>query len=343
MKRIAFRKILVPTAALMLACGVQSVVAQTQLLYMAVLNSRAHQWSRNDNPAIGLFVSSDQGATWEHRGWREYIRTFHAVEGKDGTLWLACGNGVLRSTDAGGSWRVTTGWEVTEVLRIAVDPGRPKNVYAATAYGLIASTDRGATWEFRTNGLRRTFTADVCVDRRKGDHLLIATETGVFVSKDAGKHWRPTTLTQKDIRTIVQDPHAAATYWAGTEDDGVWLSTDGGESWSPRNQGLGQKTVYTIVLDKAEPGFMMLGTHGSGVYISSDHGTSWHQRVNGLTNLDVHSVAVVHGTPTKLFAGTLNDGLFESIDGGVHWTFNSQHDAQVWGLSVGAGRRPEKQ
>lgn len=343
MNGAATRKIAVLAAALVWICSVQSLVAQPQTLYMAVLSSRVHQWSRNDNPAIGLFVSSDLGATWKHRGWREYIRTFQTVEGNDGTLWSACGNGVLRSTDAGESWRVATGWEVTEVLRIAVDPVQPRRVFAATAYGLIATTDQGATWTFRNTGLKRTFTADICIDRTNGDHLFIATETGIYTSNDAGLHWLPTSLLQKDIRTIVQDPRVSAMFWAGTEEDGVWLSTDGGATWSPRSHGLAHKTVYAIVFDPGNSDFMVVGTHGGGVYISGDHGKSWQQHARGLTTLDVHSVAVLHGTPTRLFAGTLNGGLFQSTDGGSNWTFNGQPDAQVWGLSTGVGRRSQKQ
>ena len=66
----------------------------------------------------GFLASTDQGQTWERRGWRDYNRTFYCEQGSDGTIWCACGNGVLRSTDGGYSWRTTTGWEVTEVLKV---------------------------------------------------------------------------------------------------------------------------------------------------------------------------------------------------------------------------------
>jgi hypothetical protein len=105
-----------------------------ETLYMSVLSSRRHAWGKNDNPVIGLFVSTDGGEHWHHRGWKEYIRTFHTIAGPDGTLWSACGNGVLRSTNQGRTWRITTGWEVTEVLNVAVDPNHPARVAAATAY-----------------------------------------------------------------------------------------------------------------------------------------------------------------------------------------------------------------
>ncbi len=322
-----------------LACCLACTSAQESTIYMAILSSRAHQWNRADNPAIGLFASTDRGATWQHMGWREYIRTFYSVEGADGTLWSACGNGVLRSTDGGSSWKVTTGWEVTEVLKIAVDPHRPATVFAATAYGPIATTDGGETWAFRRNGLSRWFAADVCIDRNRSERVLVASETGVLMSIDGGHRWRPTSLKGKDIRTIVQDPSGDGHFWAGTEEHGIWTSSDGGATWHSASRGLAHKTVYCLVFDPDDPTRMYAGTHDGGVYRSSDHGKSWAQCSHGLTNLVVHSLVVLPGERPAVFAGTLNDGLFQSTNGGGTWTFNSQPEAQVWGLSTGKGIR----
>ncbi len=322
-----------------LACCLACAAAQESTIYMAVLSSRSHQWNSADNPVIGLFTSTDRGASWQHIGWREYIRTFYSVESVDGTLWTACGNGVLRSTDGGTSWKVTTGWEETEVLKIAVDPRRPERVFAATAYGPIATTDGGETWEFRRNGLSRWFTGDVCIDWKQSARVLLASETGVLISVDGGRRWRPTSLKGKDIRTIVQDPSADGRFWAGTEQDGIWASANGGATWHSASKGLSHMTVYCIVFDPDDPVRMYAGTHGGGVYRSSDHGRTWQQCSQGLLNLVVHSLAVLPGGPPTVFAGTLNDGLFRSTDGGDTWTFNSQPEAQVWGLSTGKGIR----
>jgi hypothetical protein len=56
------------------------------------------------------------------------------------------------------------------------------------------------------------------------------------------------------------------------------------------------------------------------------------EKKEGLSNLVIHSLAVLPSNPSVLFAGSLNGGLFKSSDGGDHWAFNSQEEAQVWGL-----------
>ncbi|MGB6034074.1 MAG: hypothetical protein WBG01_10405 [Bacteroidota bacterium] len=308
--------------------------AGDETLYMAILNSRVHRWGSIQNPVVGIFVSNDRGETWVHRGWREYIRTFYVEEGSDGTIWSACGNGVLRSTDEGKTWKVTTGWQVTEVLKVSVDPLDPSTVFAATAYGIFATTDGGQVWERRSQGFQTRFTGDVRVDWSDSRRVLAATEEGVYLSTDGGLRWVRTGPHGLGIRCITQHPTNERIFWVGTEDDGTFRSADGGRSWERMAGGLNHQTVYTVAFDPAKPTTIYAGTHGGGVYRSTDGGKRWVMTGSGLTNRDVHSIVVLPSKPSTLFAGTLNGGLFVSRDGGGSWEFNSQDQAQVWGLSA---------
>jgi photosystem II stability/assembly factor-like uncharacterized protein len=300
---------------------------------MAVLNSRAHQWGRNDAPLTGLFVSTDGASTWQHRGWREYVRTFYTEQGLDGTIWSACGNGVHRSTDGGKTWRVSTGWEVTEVLKVKVDPSNPMRVFAATAYGVIYSSDRGETWVDRNNGIKRKFTSDICIDRTNTSRVFVATELGIFRSENSGATWEAVGPKNMDIRTIVQHPGEPREFWAGTEDDGLLLSTDSGLTWKQMNSGLEHNTVYAIAFDREDATIVYVGTHGGGVYRSTDGGKLWERPGSGITAPDIHALITLRVPKGMVLAGTLNGGLFSSADRGITWQFNSQQDAQVWGLS----------
>ena len=308
--------------------------AQQHTLYMSILSSHKHRLGAADNPLVGLFVSTNMGDTWTHRGWREYIRIFYSEVGPDGTIWSACGNGALRSTDNGLTWKVTTGWQVTEVLKVRVDPLHARRVYAATAYGVFRSTDLGDTWVEKNSGLRRPFTSDICIDRARTTTLFAATEEGIFKSTDSGDHWALAGLRGLSVRTIVQNPDQSTSFLAGTEDDGVFFSNDGGATWTQKIAGLAHKTVYAIAVDPARPSRILLGTHGGGVYRSTDGGESWVQSSNGLNNPDVHAVVIVPSRTDTVFAGTLNGGLFRSTNGGESWEFNSQEEAQVWGLFI---------
>jgi len=313
------------------------VPAQEETISMAVLSSHRHRIGASDNPLVGLFVSTDRGATWRHRGWKEYIRTFSSVRGRDGTLWSACGNGILRSLDGGETWRVTTGWDVTEVLKVNVNDADPRRVAAATAYGVVTTTDGGETWRTSSTGKNRRFCSDVTWVRGSASGLLAGTEKGIVRSTDGGATWRPSGLRTSGVRVIVNDPGDRRVYWAGTEDDGVHRSTDAGMTWRRCSAGLLHTTVYALAIHPGNPNIAYAGTHGGGVYKTTDGGRSWRQCARGLANLDVHAVIVLPSDPSVVFAGTLNGGLYVSNDGAETWNFNSQEDAQVWGLSVSEG------
>jgi photosystem II stability/assembly factor-like uncharacterized protein len=299
---------------------------------MSVLNSRKHRLGARDNPTVGLFMSADGGATWSHLGWRGYTRTFYAEAGPDGAIWSACGNGVLRSTDGGTSWRITTGWQITEVLKIKVDPRKPGAAYAATAYGVFKTENGGETWEEQNKGFLKPFVSDIVIDRQQPTSLLAASEDGVYLSITGGAGWRRAGIDGKGVRTIMQHPTIRNLFFAGTEDDGVFVSKDAGRTWNATNSGLLHLTVYCIACDRTNPDIIYAGTHGGGVYRSSDGGRTWSQKSEGLSNPVIHSLVVLPSNSSVLFAGTLNGGLFKSTDGGEHWSFNSQEEAQVWGL-----------
>src|SRR4030067_2479223 len=78
-----------------------ATIAQ-ETIYMSVLSSRKHRLNVSDNPLVGLFVSTDAGATWHHRGWREYVRTFYGEAASDGTVWVSGGDRGGRPTPRGG-------------------------------------------------------------------------------------------------------------------------------------------------------------------------------------------------------------------------------------------------
>jgi len=313
---------------------VEPAFAQQETIYMSVLSSRKYRLNVSDNPLVGLFVSTDQGATWRHRGWKEYIRVFYTEAASDGTIWSACGNGVLHSTDDGNRWRITSGWRITEVLKVRTVPDRPSTVYAATAYGLFKSTDDGGTWIEKSLGLKLGFTSDVVIDRSDERRIFVATEQGVFRSTDAGTSWSQVGLSGKGVRTLLQDPHDPAVIWAGTESNGVYRSPDRGDTWVNLVDGLQYKTVYAIAVRPDSASVVFAGTHDGGVYISRDGGRHWRQSNTGLTNHVVHALVILPSNPDVIFAGTLNGGLFRSTNGGSSWEFNSQDEGQVWGLSV---------
>jgi len=297
------------------------------------------------NPPSGLFISSDNGKTWIHKGWKNIKANSIAVEpnSKGKILYLTAGNGVLKSTDGGESWRIMTDWRVTEVLKITIHPLNKNEIFIATPYGVFKSTDSGWNWDEKNNGIRpeetgttsSTFVSSIVVDRKNPDRILIGTEDGVYESLNRGQSWRILALKGIGIRTLVQSPHDPNILLAGTEDDGIFKSSDGGKSWKKVNNGLPSLTIYSIAFDPKSDKIIYCGGFKTGVCRSDNGGESWKCSENGLEGFNtIHSISIHPDDPKFIVAGTIDGGVFISTDAGKTWKHSGLKGAHVWTVHI---------
>jgi hypothetical protein len=120
--------------------------------------------------------------------------------------------------------------------------------------------------------------------------------------------------------TVLSLAVSGTNLFAGTNGQGVFLSTDDGTSWWTINSGLPpQAIVNTLAINGMN---IFAGIQDGGVFLSTDNGTSWTADSVGIGYLDIYALAV---SGTNLFAGTdlYNAGIFLSADTGKSWTWAS--------------------
>ncbi|MGH7254984.1 MAG: WD40/YVTN/BNR-like repeat-containing protein, partial [bacterium] len=74
--------------------------------------------------------------------------------------------------------------------------------------------------------------------------------------------------------SLVIDPSDSRVLYAGGR-AGVEKSLDGGQTWTPMNEGLETLNVRTIAMSTQDPQLLYLGTNGSGLYRSTDGARTW--------------------------------------------------------------------
>ena len=312
------------------------VLAADPILYAAVLSNKRYVVG-SDNASTGLWVSIDLGKTWQCLSWPNVRASDVAVCPGDsaGTIYMAAGNGVLATRDNGSHWKILTGWEITEVQDIEIHPKNRSLVVIGTAYGVYLSEDKGSTWEDRSEGLETRFCSALQLDRESEDRMWVGTENGVYATMDRARHWKPAGLEVMAVRVLVQDPDDPRFLLAGTEDHGVYWSSDNGSTWNPCGGPMRHATVYDLRFDPRRSSTVYAGTHGKGVFRTFDCGKTW-KRLTGMEGTVVHSLAVVDGEETLLFAGTVNEGVtcFSESRGKGRWTAAGLPNAQVWAMEV---------
>jgi len=256
---------------------------------------------------------------WTHVGWNTPRISGIAVRSDDpSTMFLASGNGVLRTTDGGVTWRLTTGWEVTEVQDVAVDALRPDEVYLASAYGVWVSKDNGDTWQEYNDGLRRKYTQSIETDSNTPSRVLAATETGIFESTGGAGGWHrvgPAGLNAMDIQQSTLEPDV---WLVGAQGGGLWLSRDDGATWR-KQEGSGDRSFYGVAINPLDPLQMAATGWDTAVHLTTDGGVTWRRIAGQLPTPNNYEVVFDRNVSGRLWIATVERGVYFTDDFGQTW------------------------
>src|SRR5881396_3092599 len=127
-----------------------------------------------------------------------------------------------------------------------------------------------------------------------------AASGGVWKSDDAGTRYRPVFDEQpvQSIGAIALDPKNSKNLWVGTGEswtrnsvsigDGIYKSTDGGETWTHTGLEKSERIAKIAVSPKdgdtvfaAVPGALWSDSPDRGLYKTSDGGKTWQQVLKG--------------------------------------------------------------
>ena len=265
-----------------------------------------------------MFRSTDGGRSWSSgRPVASRIDTLVVDPRRGSILYAGTGDGVLKSTDAGRTWRRSglapaagklphariEGW----VYSIAIDPASSRIVYASKNSALYRSRDAGATWHFLRQGAG-IHTAGpgivyATIGRRgsRRDAIARSTDGGATWQRVLDGNW-----------SLTVDPTRAGTVWAVGE-RGLRVTRDGGATWRvagrPPARNLG-----SVIVDPRRPGTGYVSAWKKGVFRTSDGGRTWRPFGAGLTGL----LAIDPQEPATVYAGD-GFGVVRTTDAGRTW------------------------
>ncbi|MCE5304966.1 hypothetical protein LLG34_04645, partial [bacterium] len=145
---------------------------------------------------------------------------------------------------------------------------------------------------------------------------------GLLISLNNGISWDTTEIADNTIESFTKINDSL---FAGT-DKGVYLSTDLGETWIPKNNGISNFTVRSIIVNDEK---IYIQNYNSGIFYSSDYGESWLKlQTDGLPFETLRLLSVsgndlwAQSTKSELINMEYYEygGLFLSTDMGANWT-----------------------
>ncbi|MBK9169474.1 MAG: hypothetical protein IPM24_18705 [Bryobacterales bacterium] len=310
---------------LLLAAGASGQTRHN--LHACVVNAKS--WVTGAKLAASGLIRLDETQGVEQLGFVHPMILAADYDRRDpSVLYLAAGNGLIRATDGGRTWRITTGWDVTELRDVTVDPNAPGTVYFTHTAGIHRTTDGGATWQPADQGIDGKYCETIQADRARAGRVVAGCVNGVFLTEDGGASWRRTGAEGIQVRRVAQSPHRPQEWLAGTQMAGLLRSTDGGRTWEAAGDVAVERNLYDIAFDPAQPGRIALAGWGTGVLVSEDNGKTWERRGQGLPRWDIWSVTFDPGRPGRLYANVHEEALYVSEDAGRTWR-NAGFDGAV--------------
>ena len=150
-------------------------------------------------------------------------------------------------------------------------------------------------------GLEKHFITALSVN---GESIYAGTDRGeIYRSESAGKPWKLVNSTDMAGSGISGLKWIGATLYASAWGDGVIRSVNGGDSWTPINDGLGEAEVMTMEVVGEK---LYVGTYSKGVFRWMED-KRWWEPVGSLPR-QIMSLARLDGF---LYAGTAYGGVFK--------------------------------
>jgi photosystem II stability/assembly factor-like uncharacterized protein len=145
--------------------------------------------------------------------------------------------------------------------------------------------------------------------------LLGADATGLFHLAPDGQTWEAVSLPAvASLTGIALNPEAPATFYVSGLDVGILKSTDGGQSWSPINNGLPTTEVSTLAMHSFRRETLYVWLQGDGIYRTEDGGENW-KRMPDQGPPDKAVRGLTHST----LPGSMNTGwLYAATPTGVY-------------------------
>jgi len=286
-------------------------------------NGRTWKQLRKFNHLIGSLLIDPRTPTTLYASTGTWTNDGHQQEG----------HGMFKSIDAGATWQpINNGVPTKRGTLLGIDPNNSQRLYCKDNFdenqsgvhkisSLYRSKDGGATWH--NANLNNTGIVSLKIDPLNTDIVYVTTYNhGVFKSTDAGETWANiTNVIHKHVSAygLAVDSINPDNLFIGTV-EGVYQSTDGGNSWSPSDDGLKQQLVYSLAIDPKKPSIIYAGTnHGHGLFKSIDSGKKWHYAgLKGLGTITVYISPLKH---SDIFARTskTSDKLYQSKDSSLTW------------------------
>ena len=247
---------------------------------------------------------------------------------------------IYRSTDAAKSWELLVNFNRPQLVldQLLID-SRDSNIIYTSGHrqkngGFFKTTDGGKSWK-EADELRNEAIQAMVQSSSDPNVLLVGTQTGVWISNNAGDDWKKieSPTMPINIDSLAIDPNDINIIYAGT----FWRpykSIDGGKNWKLISNGMiDDSDVFAIEIDSRNPNHI-IASACSGIYESQNKGELW-RKVQGIPSQSRRTRDILQNPslPNAIYAAT-TEGFWMTSDGGRKWSLTTQRELEINSIAV---------
>ncbi|MDE0043748.1 MAG: sigma-70 family RNA polymerase sigma factor [Candidatus Poribacteria bacterium] len=277
---------------------------------------------------MALFRSSNGGTSWKQIPWKKDFPSglIMSIAAAGDTIYVGVSpRGVFRTNDDGRSWLPSSAGIADSTVHDV--EGLDGAVYASGPFNVSRSTDSGKSWETIHNGLPdgTDYNVQQLVVSNGILYSVLNTHAGqIYRWIETTDSWLRVTVDER-LKNITSLTVHGTTFYAGTDQNGVLRSLDGGETWV--NLGLHGKRINVLAVDGKT---ILAGTDAEGIFRLKNGRKTWHQldvdpSIYSARDMVViggvlYAAGYVRGTPGPGVPDYLNNSdVLRSLDGGDSW------------------------
>ncbi|MGH9754878.1 MAG: VPS10 domain-containing protein [Blastocatellia bacterium] len=236
--------------------------------------------------------TTDAGKTWKLAASKERgmiddsdIFAIHIDQSNPNIVLMSACSGIYRSRDASETWSKIQGIPYTSRRTHVIyqHPTKPEVIFAGTTEGLWVSTDNGKQDSWRRMTASRLVVNTIAIHPARPDRVLLgADDVGVLISVDGGENYEGSNagFINRQVRAVIADKTERGRVYAGVIFDrmsgGLFISDDGGLTWSQSMSGMGVRDIYSLYQSDSSPVTIYAGTN-HGLFRSDNRGRNWTQ------------------------------------------------------------------
>ncbi len=305
-------------------------------------------WINPSNPNL-IYVGNDGGFYYTTTGGSPWTKSYdlHISQFYDIEIDYLLPQRLYGGTQDNGTLRTLTGnindWSQIyggDGFYAVVDYTNSNIIYAEYQYGELAkSTNGGSSFSSCLNGVsssdRRNWNTPVFMDPLDHNKLYYGTYR-LYRTTNAASNWTAISSDLTDgytggnivfntITTIAVAPTNTQVIYVGTDDGNVWVTQNGGTSWTPIYASLPDRWVTKVAVSPQDAGTVYVTLSGyrineplPHVYRSTSFGSSWLNISGNLPEAPVNSIIEDPENPQRLYAAS-DVGVYFTDNQGASW------------------------